>query len=77
MKDFIKCVSIFLILPILLAVMCGYCESKMDETAWNGGQCQCGGLWHFSNAEHLRHSGDVYYYYCEECGKVIRLYSQP
>ena len=74
MKEAIKFFAIFLVLPILLAVLCCYCEGKSDEILWNEGHCQCGGEWHFSNAEHIRNGGDVYYYHCQECGDVIRLY---
>ena len=47
-------------------------EAKSDEVAWNNGYCECGGKWDFTNAEHLKNGGDLYYYECEECGDLIR-----
>ena len=47
-------------------------EAKDDEAAWNNGYCECGGEWNFTNAEHIKNGGDLYYYECEECGDLIR-----
>ena len=44
--------------------------------AWNNGSCECGCEWTFSNVEHLRNSDNLYYWYCEDCGKVIELHTQ-
>ena len=51
-------------------------ERNSDVKAWNNGYCECGCEWTFGNAEHLRNSGDFYYWYCEDCGKVIKLHTQ-
>ena len=51
-------------------------ERNSDVKAWNNGYCECGCEWTFSNAEHLRNSGDFYYWYCKDCGKVIKLHTQ-
>ena len=68
-------------LLIAVCVGCGisamFCaERKSDIKAWNNGFCECGYEWKFSNAEHLRNSGNLYYWYCEDCGKVIELHTQ-
>ena len=51
-------------------------ERNSDVKAWNNGYCECGCEWTFSNVEHLRNSGEVYYWFCEDCGKVIKLHTQ-
>ena len=68
-------------LVIAVCVGCGisvmFCAGRnSDEKAWNNGSCECGCEWKFSNAEHLRNSGNLYYWYCEDCGKVIELHIQ-
>jgi hypothetical protein len=68
-------------LAIAVCVGCGisamFCaERNSDVKAWNNGSCECGGTWEFSNAEHLRNSGNFYYWYCEDCGRVIELHTQ-
>ena len=50
-------------------------ERKGDEMAWNNGTCECGGEWDLIDVEHLKNSGELYYYECEDCGYVIRLHS--
>ena len=71
----------FATLIIAVCVGCGisamFCaERNSDVKAWNNGSCKCGCEWKFSNAEHLRNSGNLYYWYCEDCGKVIELHTQ-
>ena len=66
---------------IAVCVGCGisamFCaERNSDAKAWNNGSCECGCEWTFSNVEHLRNSDNLYYWYCEDCGKVIELHTQ-
>ena len=66
---------------IAVCVGCGisamFCaERNSDVKAWNNGSCECGSEWKFSNADHLRNGGNLYYWYCEDCGKVIELHTQ-
>ena len=68
-------------LVIAVCVGCGisaiYCaETNNDIKAWNNGFCECGYEWTFSNAEHLKNSGNLYYWHCKNCGKVIELHTQ-
>ena len=68
-------------LVIALCIGCGisallYAERNGEVKAWNNGFCECGCEWKFSNAERLRNSSNLYYWYCEDCGKVIRLHAQ-
>lgn len=71
----------FVALVIAVCVGCGisaaFCtERSGDEKAWNNGYCECGCEWKFSNVGHLRNSSNLYYWYCEDCGKVIELHTQ-
>ena len=51
-------------------------ERRGDEIAWNNGNCECGGEWHLFDIEHLKNSGKLYYYECENCFDVIRTHSR-
>lgn len=50
-------------------------ERKGDEMAWNNGHCECGTEWELVDVEHLKNSGELYYYGCDNCGAVIRTHS--
>lgn len=50
-------------------------ERKGDERAWNNGHCHCGTEWELINVEHLKNSGELYYYGCDDCGAMIRTHS--
>ena len=70
------------IVAIIVALTIGFgisglfeLESQSDEIAWNGGHCECGAEWELVNVEHLRNSGELYYYDCNNCGKVIKTHS--
>ena len=72
---------VFTTLVIAICVGCGisamFCaERKSDVKAWNNGVCKCGSAWEFSNVEHLRNGGNLYYWHCEDCGKIIELHTQ-
>lgn len=55
----------------------GLCLEHMGDVAnWNNGHCACGNEWTFTNAEHTRNGSDLYYYYCDDCGEIIRLHSE-
>ena len=71
------------IVTLAIAVCVGCCFSAMfciersnDIYAWNNDSCECGCEWKFSNVEHLKNSGNLYYWYCEDCGKVIELHTE-
>ena len=52
-------------------------ERAGDEQVWNNGVCpNCNISWHFSNADHVRNGRTLYYWNCENCGRVIELRSQ-
>ena len=52
-------------------------EQAGDAYSWNDGVCpNCNVEWTFSNADHLRNSGTLYYWSCLNCGRVIELHSQ-
>lgn len=52
-------------------------EVSNDATLWNGGTCPIDGAeWRFTNADRLRNSSILYFYCCDECGKIIQLHSQ-
>ena len=68
-------------LVIAVCIGCGIStilciERNNDIKAWNNGFCECGCKWTFSNVEHLKNSGTLYYWHCEDCGKVIELHTQ-
>lgn len=71
----------FVTLVIAICVGCSISsilciEKNSDVKAWNNGSCECGCEWTFSNVEHLRNSGSLYHWHCEDCGKVIELHTQ-
>ena len=52
-------------------------ERAGDEQAWNNGTCpNCATEWEFSNADHIRNGGTLYYWHCPNCQRVIELHSQ-
>lgn len=60
---------------IISAVFCA--ENTADHQRWNGGYCpDCGVRWALVNVEHLRNSGEVYYWNCPQCGTIIKLHRQ-
>lgn len=68
-------------LIIVVCIGCGFlamscAERNSDVKAWNNGFCECGGEWKFNNVEHLINGGNLYYWYCEGCGRVIELHTQ-
>lgn len=74
-----KVVGLLVTMIITGCVISGmFCAERAgDEQAWNNGTCPNDGTeWVFTNADHLRNSGTLYYYYCPECGKIIELHSQ-
>ena len=47
-------------------------QKKIDTETYNEGVCEkCGGHYTIFDVEHIRNSGDIYYYKCDNCGKVI------
>ena len=63
-------------LVIGVALICSIClcvaNDPKNEAKWNGGYCECGGKWDFTNGSTSR--GWTYHFYeCETCGEVIKL----
>ncbi len=47
-------------------------HTTLEQKEWNDGRCpDCGVEWRLVNVQHIRNEGEVYYYICNECGKVI------
>ncbi|HBF68386.1 MAG TPA: hypothetical protein DDW20_03595 [Firmicutes bacterium] len=62
-------IGIIISLVISSIVPISYIKSD-DE--WNNGYCaECNEPWTFVNGAYKRYSGQVYYYKCDKCGKVI------
>ena len=58
---------------IVSAMICG--EYNQDKEIWNDGKCPtCGIEWEFSNADHIRNGGTLYYWRCDNCNKIIELH---
>lgn len=72
------------IIGIILALLIGCTitgliksEQSSDKVNWNNGYCvDCGNKLRFANADHIKNVGTVYYWTCDNCGKVIELHSQ-
>lgn len=72
-KDFSELIFI-LFIAFIFAAGCfiASCEHKNSEKNYNNGICtECGGEYHFSSAQHIKNSGDKYYYTCKDCGHTI------
>ena len=67
-----KKLCLYFALAILLFIALFIGEVDSDETAWNGGYCECGGSYEMSGATHSHKSGDSFYYSCNQCGDTIR-----
>ena len=75
-KLFLGVFSTMVVVGCLLSGML-YLEDQGDIEKWNGGYCPVSGTpWTFSNADHVRNGGTRYYWYCEDCGKIIELQRQ-
>ena len=46
-------------------------ESVTDHDVWNNGYCSCGYEWELIDIERTRHGSTIYYYGCDDCGKII------
>ena len=78
-KGWKKVCGLLITMVITGCVISGmFCAEKAgDEASWNNGVCpNCGIEWHFSNADHIRNGGTLYYWNCDNCGRVIKLHSQ-
>lgn len=68
-----------IVIGIIISIIIGYAvavsyieNNAKSEREWNNGYCdECGGQWTFTNGTYKRYSGQVYYYKCDKCGKVI------
>lgn len=50
-------------------------EKTGDEELWNNGYCvECEQPYTFANAEHRRNGSTIYFWNCDNCGKVISLH---
>ena len=78
-KGWKKVCGLLITMVITGCVISGmFCAERAgDEASWNNGVCpNCGIEWHFSNADHIRNGGTLYYWNCDNCGRVIKLHSQ-
>ena len=78
-KGWKKVCGLLITMVITGCVISGmFCAERAgDENSWNNGVCpNCGIEWHFSNADHIRNGGTLYYWNCDNCGRVIKLHSQ-
>ena len=78
-KGWKKVCGLLITMVITGCVISGmFCAERAgDEQAWNNGTCpNCGTEWHFSSADHIRNGGTLYYWTCDNCGRVIELHSQ-
>ena len=78
-KGWKKVCGLLITMVIIGCVISGmFCAERAgDEASWNNGVCpNCGIEWHFSNADHIRNGGTLYYWNCDNCGRVIELHSQ-
>lgn len=80
MKDW----AIGLILILVMALMITVCvyialhHTHPDDgmPQYRDGTCECGGTWELFNADVDR--GYTYYFYrCDKCGELIKLYEKP
>lgn len=76
-----KCIS-YLITMILFTIIAGFIISAKEnmqyaeKVQWNSGYCAtCQEPWKFSNANRVG-ATTHYYYFCDNCGKVIELTQQ-
>lgn len=61
-----------IIVVMVLAVIVANHEAKQGEKNYNNGICtECGGSYYFVDTEHIKNSGDRYYYSCDKCGHTI------
>ena len=71
------------VIGIILALLIGCTftwlikiEQSSDKVNWNNGYCvECGNKWRFANADYIKNVGTIYYWTCDNCGKVIELHS--
>jgi len=74
-----KFIAIIVLILILIATII-YLSNKhsIDAKKWNEGYCpDCGGEYSLVDISYIRYIGNVYYYTCDNCGKIIELYSAP
>ena len=63
----ITALMIGIIITILL-----YFNHNYEQKIWNNGCCpNCQTEWQLVNVEHVRNTGNTYYYTCPKCGKII------
>lgn len=70
MKGFLKATLFVLLFAGALALGI-YCENSIDDSRWNNGCCDCGGVWEFKSAETYKTS--KYWYQCEDCKNLMYL----
>lgn len=71
-KIFTIIISIIITSGVFLSI--NYIEASSDKGKWNNGICDCGGKFEFSNAQHIRNGGTLYYWSCPDCHNVIELH---
>lgn len=67
--------TLSIIVIITIAIFCAKFEHKQDEKTYNQGICTlCGGQYIFSGSNHIKNSGDLYYYTCDKCHHTITVH---
>lgn len=80
MKDWAIGLILILVMALLITV-CVYItlhHTHPDDgmPQYRDGTCECGGTWELFNADVDR--GYTYYFYrCDKCGELIKLYEKP
>lgn len=52
-------------------------DSYIQETRWNDGLCSCGNQWELISVQHVKNSGNHYFYQCVNCHNVIEMNYNP
>ena len=61
-----------IIVIMTLAIIFADYERKQGEKNYNNGICtECEGNYYLVDVEHIKNSGDKYYYSCDKCGHTI------
>lgn len=68
--------TLFVVLIFAAGILIANHESKVSKENYNNGICsECGGEYRFTSAQHIKNSGDRYYYTCEDCGHTVMTFS--
>ena len=75
-KDFSELFfTLFIVIIFVAGIFITIYESKTSKENYNNGICtECGGEYRFSSSEHIKNSGNKYYYTCKDCGHTVITY---